>query len=181
MGNRSTVGGGGSAGRIVIRRRLQLSVAFFNKRDDLFEFAILYEIVSESQSLDFIHIQYVDRCPTTWCTAHDHCTDKTEVFVPILSPWIEQLDNFTCLGIDSGKIRRFSKIASNTCKRKVVEFVVAVMLSRNYVLNMMSPKPVVLLMELAVFTPILSTLPHDLTNGFVHHSVSFRSVLLATA
>ncbi len=58
--------------------------------------------------------------------------------LPPLTTWMEELDDFLRLGIDTGEIGAFVKVAVDTCESEILDIVGAAMLFGNDVLDVES-------------------------------------------
>ena len=117
-----------------------------------------------------VHLQHLHGRSTDGRPADQVDTTPLEVIIPVMTARMKQLRHHLRFRIDARQIRTFMKIAINTRERQVVEIVSATMFLGDNMLDVEFSEWGIILMQLAVFAAMASTLPYIGFCGFIYSS-----------
>lgn len=129
----------------------------------------------QSYSMRQVYTENIDCCPPYRSATKKHGSIPLEMVFPDILSWVEQTNNFPCLGIHTSNVWSFVVVAGKTGERQVDEFVSPMMFTRNNVIDLKSQQ-IILLRHLTILAGETRSLPHLLNERLLHLSLGTRRI-----
>ena len=91
------------------------------------------------------------------------------MLVPNVPPWMKKMNNDARVGVDAGEVWTLVEIAGLAGECKITLSVVTAVFHSNDVLDMETKHRVIVLMDPAILTAMVGTLPNLFAEGIVHY------------